>query len=263
MKSRRKSGRGKRILTNLILICCAAVFLVSTWKLVGYLTEYKEGEQVYIKIAEHVTVPEVHKNKKGEKVVEAPVVDWEGLEQINSDIVAWIYIDGTSIQYPVTKGTDNEYYLHYTFEKEKNNCGSIFMDVNNQKDFTSDNTILYGHNMKTGKMFGSLKFYKDPDYYKDHPEIFLVTKDRILKYHIFSVYETEDTSDCYTMEFATEEDRQNYVDTCITNSLYDTGIEVGEEERLLTLSTCTSQTEEGRFVVQAKLVSDEEIKNEQ
>lgn len=263
MKERKKKGKVKRILTNLILLCCIGVFVISTIKLVGYLTEYKRGEQIYIEVAKHVTVPEAKKNKKGERVVQAPVVDWEALEAINPDLVAWIYIEGTSIQYPVVQSEEgNQYYLDYAFEGQKNNCGSIFMDAGNQKDFTSENTILYGHNMKTGKMFGSLKYYEDPDYCEDHPDIWIVTKEKNQKYKIFSVYKTESDSDVYALDFSSEESKQNYVDICKSNSLYDTGIKVKGKHKILTLSTCTSDEEE-RFVVQAKLVYDKEIKDGQ
>lgn len=262
MKAKKKHRKSNKIITNLALICCIVVFLFSTWKLVGYLTEYKKGEQIYIKIAEHVTVPKLKKNKKGEKVMETPEINWDALEEMNGDIAAWIYIDGTSIQYPVTLGQNNEYYLTHTFDKKTNKCGSIFMDVGCQGDFSSDNTILYGHNMKTGKMFGSLKFYKDPDYRKDHPDIYLITRDHIRKYKIFAAYETVDTSDVYQLEFASPEDKKDYIEMCKKNSLYDTGVDTEKGEFVLTLSTCTSATEEGRFVVQGVLVSDKEIDNE-
>lgn len=250
------------MITNLALICCVVVFLISTWKLVGYLTEYKKGEQIYIKIAEHVTVPQLKKNKKGEKNMENPDIDWEALEKMNSDIAAWLYIDGTAIQYPITVGQDNEYYLTHTFDKKKNSCGSIFMDRNNQADFTSYNTILYGHNMKNGKMFGSLRFYRDQDYWKDHPDIFIITRDHIRKYKIFAAYETTDSSEVYQLEFSSQEDEKDYIEMCKKNSLYDTGVKTEKGEAMLTLSTCTSATEEGRFVVQGILVSDKEIDNE-
>lgn len=263
MGEKKKRGTGKWWITNLILLVCVVVFLVSICKLIGYLTEYKKGEQSYEEMAQHVTVPEVTKNKKGEEVVKAPVVDWESLEEVNPDLVAWIYVDGTDIQYPVVQGTDNDHYLHYTFDGKKNSCGTIFMDMGNKADFTSDNTILYGHNMKTGKMFGSLNFYEDEDYLEEHPDIWIVTKDRALKYKIFSVYETDASSDAYTLEFGSEDSKQTYLDNSKANSMYDTGVKVETKHQLLTLSTCTSVTEDGRFLVQAKLVSDEEIKNEE
>lgn len=262
MKAKKKRRESSKIITNLALLCCVVVFLISTWKLVGYLTEYKKGEQIYIKIAEHVTVPKLKKNKKGEKVMETPEIDWDALEEMNEDITAWLYIDGTSIQYPVVLGQDNAYYLTHTFDKKNNKCGSIFMDAACQRDFTSDNTILYGHNMKTGKMFGSLKFYKDPEYQQDHPDIYLITRDHIRRYQIFSVFETVDTSEVYQLEFASDEEKEDYIDMCKKNSLYDTGAEAETGQALLTLSTCTSVTEEGRFVVQGVLVSNKEINNE-
>lgn len=263
MRKKKKGGRVKLILTNLLLVCCVVVFAISIWKLVGYLTEYNRGEESYTKLMQHVTVPEVKKNKKGEKVIEAPTVDWEELQKVNDDLVGWIYISGTDVQYPVVQGDNNEHYLSYTFEGKKNNCGSIFMDVENQADYSSENTILYGHNMKTGKMFGSLSFYKDKKYWKEHPIIWVVTKDKAFKYEIFSVYETESTSDVYQTEFSSEDEKQAYVESCKNNSLYDTGIEIETTHQILTLSTCTSVTEEGRFIVQAKLVAEEEIENEQ
>lgn len=260
MKNRKK--KVKKYLTNAMLLCCVAVFLFSTWKLVGYLTEYKKGEEIYLDLSQHVTVPALQKDKTGEKSMERPEVDWDALSNMNEDIVAWLYIDGTSVQYPVVKGTDNEYYLTHTSDKKKNSCGSIFMDMDNEGNFTSQNTILYGHNMKTGKMFGSLKFYRDADYWEAHPDIFVITRDCICQYKIFTAYETVASGDVYQLGFSSEDSFKEYIDMCKNNSIYDTGVKTGKAERLLTLSTCTSHTEEGRFIVQALLVSEKEIENE-
>lgn len=261
MGEKKKYSKGKRLLTNIVLVCCVVVFAFSTWKLVGYLNEYKKGEQIYENMAQYVTVPEA--DKKAPEKKHPPVVQWDELSGINLDLVGWISIEDTVIQYPVVQGEDNERYLQYTFDGKKNSCGCIFMDVENEPNFTSDNTILHGHNMKTGAMFGTLQYYEDEKYWEDHPYIWIITKDRTLKYEIFATYQTTVKDSVYTLEFGSEENFQTYLDQCKNESIYDTGVDVTPEDRLLTLSTCTSDTEEGRRVVQAKLIYDEEIKNEE
>lgn len=260
MSDKKKRNKGKQWLSNIILLCCVGVFVFSTWKLTGYLTEYKEGEEVYEEVAQYVTVPEP--DKKDPEKEYPPKVQWDKLYDRNSDLVAWIHIENTMIQYPVVQCEDNEYYLNNTFDGSDNNCGCIFMDAGNEPDFTSDNTILHGHNMKTGTMFGSLQYYNDEEYWEEHPYIWIITKDRAMKYEIFATYRTSVTGSVYTLEFGSEADFEAYIEDCKKNSIYDTGVEVTTKDRLLTLSTCTSDTEEGRRVVQAKLVYDEEIKDE-
>ena len=180
------------------------------------------------------------------------------MKAINPDIIAWICIDGTVINYPVVQGSDNEYYLHRTFENQSNFSGAIFLDAKNQSDFSSDNSIVYGHNLKTGKMFGSLKYYEDKEYWKDHPYIWIITEEESIKYHIFASYRTSVNDFVYVLEFGTEEEFADYLTKCQKASYYDTGIEIGTDDSLLTLSTCTSDSEDGRRVVQAKKVYAEE-----
>ena len=91
-----------------------------------------------------------------------PQVDFNGLKAINPEVIGWIQIEGTSISYPIMKGKDNDYYLKHTFEGNYNAAGSIFIDYTNNSNFEDCNTIIYGHNMKNGSMFGLLrKHFKD------------------------------------------------------------------------------------------------------
>ena len=96
-------------------------------------------------------------------------VDFESLQSINPEVIAWIQIPALDISYPVAKGTDNAYYLHHMINGETNKSGSIFMDYHNQEDFTDRNTIIYGHNMRDGSMFGTLEKYQDPGVYDVYP----------------------------------------------------------------------------------------------
>ena len=123
------------------------------WKLRGIYGEYQEGEDTYEELASFVEEPEdTHQNQTGGEPDAEPdgylKIDFEGLQAVNPDVIAWIDIPGLSISYPVVQGTDNAYYLHHLFTGEYNSSGSIFADWHNQQDFTDPNTIVYGHNMK-------------------------------------------------------------------------------------------------------------------
>lgn len=247
------------LISNLLLLCCLALFLFSAWKIYGYLKEYHKGEVSYENVIhEAVTVPEAEELK--EDVM--PEIDWDALYEMNDDLLGFLYIPDTVIQYPIVCGRDDVYYLNHTFTKEKNKCGCIFMDSGNQEDFSSDNTLLHGHNMKTGKMFGSLRKYESKEYWEEHPYIYILTRDKMMKYEIFSSSRTTATSDVYTLEFGSEESFSNYIAKRTSHSYYETGVEVTTQDRLLTLSTCTSDTEEGRRVVQARLAEERENSHE-
>ena len=270
MKEKKKGGGN--LVSNLILIVCAVVFCVSLWKLAGYLKEYQAGEQIYEDINAYVELPEdtkAEENTEGEeekKPVEEqpPVVDSEKMLSINSDYVGWIYISDTKISYPIVRGVDNDKYLRTTFNGERNGCGSIFMDMTNADDFSDRHTILHGHNMKNGSMFGRLRNFSEKEYWEEHPYIWIVTPERALKYEIFACYRTTSTSDVYTTAFASDEEFQELLDFCDSKKAYDTGIRPDVTDRILTLSTCTSDTEDGRRIVHARLVKDDgEAENEE
>ena len=132
--------------------------------------EYRAGTQEYDRIREYVKEDpqqETEESLEGQAVDRPvpPEVDWESLKAINPDIIAWLQIEGTQISYPVMKGTDNDYYLHHTFEKNYNSAGSIFIEYTNSSDFQDCNTIIYGHNMRNGSMFGTAqKVFPEPGF---------------------------------------------------------------------------------------------------
>ena len=253
---------------NAALVLCFGVFLFSGWKLVTSLIEYRKGEQTYESILQDVIISSGGVESSGDdiqnEVFESealPVLDWAKLKNMNSDFIGWLYIPDTSIHYPIVYTTDNEYYLTHTFDKSQNACGSIFMEQANKADFSSDNTILHGHNMKNGTMFGLLRKYEDKAYWQAHPYIWIIKENTAAKYEIFSVGITDAASKVYTIEFGSEDSFQNYiVARTKLGAIYETGVNVTTNDKLLTLSTCTSDTETGRRVVQAKLVSEKVIR---
>lgn len=191
-----------------------------------------------------------------------PVLDeFNTLLMKNKSIVGWVQIEGTAIDYPVLQSNNEEYYLDHNFEQEKDNNGSIFIDADCSIWPRSQNIILYGHNMKSGKMFGSLDSYKDKKYYDKHPIIRFDTLYDKGKYRVMYVFndvvhkESEVTFKYY--QFIDANSSQEYnsnMNEMAGKSLYDTGVESYYGDSLITLSTCDYSEGAERFVVVAKRV---------
>ena len=183
-------------------------------------------------------------------------IDFETLFEINPDIVAWLYIPGTPISYPLLHGSDNHFYLTHTFDRKANALGSIFLDYRNDPDFADFNTIIYGHNTRDDAMFGSLKRFKEQAYADENGVIHILKSGlsgEALVYEIFSVYETPGTSDTYTIRFPSEEAFAEYIKKMASGTIVDTG-SLSDASRIITLSTCTPNDRDTRLVIQAKLV---------
>lgn len=182
---------------------------------------------------------------------------------MNDDMVAWLLIEGTKIDYPVMQTPEDEnYYLHRDFYGNEDQAGCLILDTDSslQGEITT-NQIIHGHNMRAGTMFGELDLYQDEEYCKNHSRIRLFTRETERNYEVISVfysqvYLTTDLVFKYYNFFQadTEEEFQYFYDNIKTLSLFDTGVEAEFGDRFLTLSTCSYQVEEGRFVVVAKEV---------
>lgn len=259
--SRKKKRKGSGFFSNLLLLLCIVVFCVAAWKLWGYYNNYHGGRKEYEQLRQYVKEKKDSDKKKKKKSGPdtCPVqVNFDALARINPDVKAWIYIKGTGINYPIVQTTDNTSYLHRTFEGKDSFIGAIFLDAGCEADFSSENSIVYGHNLKNGQMFGMLKKHYDTSYnadadYKDHQKIWIITPQEEIEYQVFAAREIDVNvdADVYTIEFATEEDYADYLKTAVEKSLYHLGTKTDSTENMLTLSTCTSSSEAGRFIVQA------------
>ena len=183
----------------------------------------------------------------------------EKLQEENSDIVGWLEIENTNINYPVLQGTDNEFYLNHDYKKRKSKSGSIFIDKDCSWSPQSSNLLIYGHNMKNNTMFQDLLKYETESFYINHPFIRFTTAEEDSFYEIFSsfkskVYYQSDKSFKYYnfINAETEEEFNQYVSNVKKLSLYDTGKTAKFGEQLMTLSTCSYHTKDGRFAVVAK-----------
>ena len=252
-KNRRRPHRGRRqkkkkagMLSNIILIVALIVFCVSAFQLVKIVGGYAKGRDEYKKIQSIALNNEKSEPEQGFSV------DFDELKGINPDTIGWIrfYPEPSIINYPIVQTTDNEKYLHKTFSKNDNTLGTIFLNTGNNANFNDRNSIIYGHRMKDGSMFRKLDEYKDKSFWEANPYFYIYTPDgREIVYHIYSAATVKDTDDVYLTGFENDEAYQSYLDMTKRIALYDTGVEVTTADSVVTLSTCTSASDDHRFVV--------------
>ena len=190
------------------------------------------------------------------------IIELETLHKENSDIIGWIEIENTNINYPVLQTNNNDFYLTHNYKKEYSPSGSLFLDKNFDLDKPSSNYLIYGHRNKNGLMFEDLINYKDKNYYTEHPIINFTTLKEDSEYEIISVFlsrvyyknETNVFRYYFFVDAENEQEYNNYVSNCLKSSLYDIGKNAEYGEQLLTLSTCEYSQEDGRLVVVAKKI---------
>ena len=187
-------------------------------------------------------------------------VDFDFLLGENEDIIGWIQLDGTKIDYPILYDTTyNRYYLDHNFKGTKTDCGSIFVLGENAGDFTDFNTVVYGHNMLDGSMFAQLHQFRRKEFFDSHNQIILYTPDRKLTYQIFASYRRNNLNIIDNNDFSTEELRTEYIESIYAHDSmanFNTEYPVTASDRILTLSTCVGNPAY-RYVVQGVLISDE------
>ena len=206
------------------------------------------------------TETEIETDAEGKTTVKAyPVlknpVDFESLKKVNEDIIGWIRVNALDISYPIAQSTNNDYYLHRTFERVDNFAGCIFMEYQNHSDFSDKNTIIYGHNMKNGSMFADLLNYESESYWDSHKTIQFDTLTESRVYEIAAVVKSNDVEEL-PFEFTTARDdgAEDVIENMESASLYDTGVDMAYGDDFLTLATCDYSVDDGRLVVMAKRI---------
>ena len=188
-------------------------------------------------------------------------VDFKALREKNPDTVGWLYVGSCGISYPIVQGEDNDYYMNHTFEGTVNSSGAIIMDYRDDKYLKDWNTFIYGHNMKNGSMFGSLKkLLKDETLYDSDPYIYVYLPGYIYRYKIFSYYKDKPDSKMYWTADTLQEYRQ-YIRDALSLSVRDLGVETSEENNMVTLVTCSgSGAGKMRFFVHGEFIDRYKIK---
>lgn len=247
-KKSKKKRTAFDAVSTVVLIAAVCVFVFSLYQLVIMLVPYYTGSKEYDKIRDLAVTTDADGGGFS--------VDFDVLMEENPDTIGWIRFDEPAvINYPVVKSADNEDYLTKTFTENDNKLGAIFVDYRNSSDFSDRNTFIYGHNMRVGEqMFSQLKNYRDEEYGKKYPYFYIYTPSgEVRTYTIFSAGVVDARSDNYKIEYASDEEYQEYLDLCLESSLYDFGVEVNTDSQIVSLSTCTSVTENERFLVHGVL----------
>lgn len=234
-------------LYTMVILLLLGIFLSSSFYVLNYFLNSKKESKQYSELKEQITV----------QTEETLVNQYQSLYDINNDLVGWLSIDNTRIDYPVVRSAEDNYYLKHNFYKEYSDFGCPYI----QNDMDADNIIIYGHNMDDGSMFSDLTKYKSKDFFLNNQYISLNTLYENRTYQIISVFkESVDPEEnevfyynCYTY-FDNEEQFNEFISNIKKLSLYNTETEAQYGDSLLTLSTCEYSYNDGRIVVVAKLL---------
>ena len=223
--------------------------------------EVEEGTEVVEEETEEEEALLTEANLIKQLGIEVPKknLDWKKLHAINPDIYAWIYIPNTEVEYPIVQHpSEDEYYLNRNLDGSFGKPGCIFTQHYNHKDFLDLNTVVYGHNMKSGRMFRSIHQFEDKKFFEENPYIYVYTEDRVLIYEVFAAYLSDDSHILNTNDLTTTEGYAHYLEKVYRESKSGNvrdDITVTAMNRILTLSTCASRSNQ-RYLVQGVLLND-------
>ena len=252
----------KSLKTMLVIICVllVCVFAFSAYKVISTIAGYRQAASTYDSIAQQFLSIDTSPKPIEEFVDDidpeiSPIgnIDFEGLRNITTDYVAWIYSPDTAINYPIVYTDNNFYYLDHIPVAQQNANGTLFIDCKCASDFSDQNTLIYGHNMNDGSMFAGLRDYRNVDFYPEHPVMYLSTPDFNYRLDLIAGFVTEPTSFAYQNNFDEPEQFMAYIEHIRELSNFKSDVEVSEDDRVVTLSTCTYEINDGRYVVVGKL----------
>lgn len=254
--------RRRTLLTILTVLCFAASGV--TWGYLAYHAAQDRSSAEDYAEAEHIArIPQVRPAPSLEPQETAPPdpqalalleTDLAGLRQVNPDVIGWITIPGTDLNYPLMFSGDNAFYLNHTWKGERNAGGSIFLEEHCTTELSDFNVIIYGHRMNNTTMFGTLKFYESVDFWREHPSVYIVSDEGVYRFDIFTAYEAGVRDQAYRLYIEDDEAKQEFIDYCMEHVTLPSDIVPTIEGKILTMSTCTAEGGPAtRWVVQSSL----------
>ena len=261
----------KKVIYYFLYLIPIPLLIFSTIEIISWLNESPKTKEIIEEIIETTEVMEYESDNaeiiESDEHPDTPYwnfikmnlidVNFNELKETNNDTVAWIYVGGTNINYPVVQTNNNDYYLDHSFDKTKNSAGWLFMDYRNNSKNYEENTIIYAHNRKDKTMFGTLKNILAKVWYEDieNRVIKMSSEQSNTLWQIFSVYTIETTNDYIQTYFETDEEYQNFINLIKGRSTANFNTKVTTNDKILTLSTCHGNNK--KLVVHAKLIKQE------
>lgn len=256
----------QKIRYNLLLCLFSLLLIISAWQVISILRSYQAGKDSYDSLAQYVSVTAPADTAEAttgptEEAAQAqatsatepddtvwPQVEFAQLAQINPDIVGWIFIEGTNINYPVVQGTDNDYYLKHLFDGTENRSGCIFLDKDCSADFSDPHSIIYGHHLKDKTMFTGLMQYKQQSFFDEHPVVLIVTPSHRYRIRLFSGYVCGTWANAWEMDFSSSSFADWLADIA-AQSGFTSPVSPAEDDLIVTLSTCTYEFDNAKYVL--------------
>lgn len=261
--AKEKKIKRSKIINRIILIICACVFVFAAFKLVSILLEYKKGNDIYDNIEGNILEDKpvnITIGDDNQDVTVPFVYNHQALLNINPDGLGFLYVPSVDIRLPIAQTTDNDFYLTHTFDKTYNGNGCLFVDYRITNKLKANHVIIYGHNMNSGAMFGSLSRYETPSFYQTEGNdvFYIYTEDVIRKYKIFTVYITDPISNTFTFNFSNLAGLREYAKNVQAQSLYNTGVDITNTTQIVTFSTCTNNSKQ-RLIVSGTYVGESKL----
>jgi len=238
------------------------VLIFSLYQVYGIMKESRANNKLNEQLIDEAVVMVTPDPGSESEITEEPIkmqeqapieVDFSRLWSENEDIIGWLYCEDTPINLPIVQAEDNDRYLRRLIDGSWNMAGTLFADYRNSSEFSDWNTVVYGHNMKNDSMFGTLPNYKSQEYYDVHPIMWLLTPTGDYKIELVAGYVTPTTSDVYSFG-QSEEAVFSTVQQIMEKSTFTTDAELTQEDRFLTLSTCSYEYNNARYVLIGRLI---------
>lgn len=263
-RSERSGRNGKhkngKVLYYGVLVLLLAVLVFSSVKIISYVMEKKQSERNQQDLIDQVVTPgpansgtdntDTENKTPAGSEPDYITVDFKALQAKYPDVVGWLYCANTGLNYPIVQTAEEggEYYLYRDIDGSSNKNGTVFLDWQCNSDFTSQNNLLYGHNMKTGRMFAPIVKYRDQSFYDAHPYMYLYTPNQLYKVNLFAGMVTPHDSTVYSYSLSSD-----YIKECIANSTFKSSVGT-PTGNILTLSTCAYDFDNARYVVMGEMV---------
>lgn len=251
-KNKQKKSVLRKTVSVAITITCLAVFVYASKGLVDATMDYYNNHKLQNNLQDIYYNADIKDNDNSSNSIRS---GFDGLLAENDDVVGWITVDGTKIDYPILQGDTNEKYLKHNFYGDESRAGSIFLDYRNNIDSPGYNTIVYGHRMKDGSMFQHLTKFLDEDFFNEHRKFKLDTLYEQYEGEIFAVYKTVTDFNYIQTDFNNDSEFNLFLMEIMKRAEHKTDVDFDDTDKIITLSTCDEQLDvlDGRLVVQAKL----------